>query len=85
MAGVEPKLAGLAGGLITMSQQVGGALGLALLASAAAWWTDRAITHGVGVPAALTDGFRLGFLVAAGILLAGTVVAVRTLRPGRAT
>ncbi len=83
VAGVPPRLAGVAGGLVTMSQQVGGALGLALLASAATWWTDRELAHGLAPPAALTGGFRVGFLIAAVLVLTGTVAAALTVRAAR--
>jgi EmrB/QacA subfamily drug resistance transporter len=81
VSGVEPRQAGLAGGLINMSQQVGGALGLAVLASLATWRTARQVETGVAVPTALTDGFQLGFLVAAGLVLAGLTATVLALRP----
>ncbi|MGI5460893.1 MFS transporter [Streptomyces sp. CA-249302] len=80
VSGVEPRRAGLAGGLINMSQQVGGALGLALLASLATWWTAHEVHHGVAARQASTDGFRLGFLAAAALVTAGTIAATFTLR-----
>jgi len=79
VSGVEPRQTGLAGGLITMSQQVGGALGLAVLASLATWRTERQVATGVAAPSALTDGFQLGFLAAAGLVLVGTIAATLVL------
>ncbi|MFJ9894803.1 MFS transporter [Streptomyces sp. NPDC091280] len=77
---VAPHRAGLAGGLINMSQQLGGALGLAVLASLATWYAEDRVHHGTPLHPALTDGFRLGFLAAAVLVLAaalGTALALR--------
>jgi predicted MFS family arabinose efflux permease len=80
VAGVRPDEAGLASGLINTSQQVGGALGLAILASIATGRTDQAMTAAGGnpaaLPAALTDGFRLAFTVGAGFAIAGALLAM---------
>jgi EmrB/QacA subfamily drug resistance transporter len=69
---------GLASGLFNTSQQVGGALGLAILSSIAASKTSssQALTHA----AALVDGFQVAFLVGAGFMLLGIVVLVAMLR-----
>jgi predicted MFS family arabinose efflux permease len=73
-SGVQGRDQGLAGALFTTSQQVGAAVGLAILATAAAARTAHAI--GTGVAAALTDGYRLSFLIATGIsLLAMALIA----------
>src|SRR3954453_15834962 len=67
VTGTEPAEAGLASGLINTAQQVGGALGLAVLAAVANGRTTDAIASGVRNPAvALTGGFQGAFLVGAG-------------------
>jgi len=78
--------AGLASGLINTSQQLGGALGLAVLSTLAANSTATALAHlGAGSPAsarvaAVVGGFRLAFFVGAGLLLAGSVLLATLLR-----
>jgi MFS family permease len=73
--GVEGGESGLAGGLVNTSQQIGGALGLAVLATVAASRTESLVASGASVPDALTGGFSLLFLGAAGVALAAAVVA----------
>ncbi len=75
VAGVARQEAGLASGLVNTSRLVGGALGLAILAAIATSRTNNDIRHGIGIHAALTSGFQIAFLVAAGFALAGAVVA----------
>ena len=75
---IDAADAGLASGLFNTSQQVGGALGLAVLSSIAASQTSAA--HEATHAAALVDGFQLAFLVGAGLMLAGAVVIVGLLR-----
>ena len=77
VTGTNNREAGLASGLINTSQQVGGALGLAILASIANSKTKDVIaagTHNVAV--ALTKGFQDAFLVGAGFAAAGVVLAL---------
>ena len=77
VAGTRPDEAGLASGFINTSQQVGGALGLAILASIASSRTASAVSEGVSDPAvALTEGFQTAFLVGAGFALVGAILAV---------
>ena len=56
LAGIEAKEAGLASGLINTSQQIGGALGIAILSSVAVAQTGDAVEAGDAVPVALTCG-----------------------------
>jgi len=73
--GVEGGEAGLAGGLINTSQQIGGALGLAILASVATARTGVLEAAGTLPADALTAGFSWTFLGAAAFALLGTIAA----------
>ena len=76
VTGTEPHEAGLASGLINTSQQVGGALGLAILATIANSRTQSLFHAGVHNPAvALTKGFDRAFLVGAGFAIVGAILA----------
>ncbi len=75
----RPDQAGLASGLINTSQQVGGALGVAILASIAASVSGGVNPQGRPTPqqlADLTDGFSAAFLTGAGFAFAGVLAAV---------
>ncbi|MGA9875798.1 MAG: MFS transporter [Solirubrobacteraceae bacterium] len=75
VTGIKPQEAGLASGLINTSQQVGGALGLAILATVANSRTQSLLhagTHSSVV--ALTKGFDRAFLVGAGFAIAGAIL-----------
>ena len=77
VSGVREEESGLASGLINTSQQIGGALGLAVLSSIATSRTVDALATGEGGPKeALTDGFQAAFLGGAGIALVGFVLTL---------
>jgi len=69
LAGVEEHRAGLAYGLLNTSQQLGGAIGIAIASSVAASHTKVLLHAGHAVPAALTGGFQQAFLVLGAIAL----------------
>lgn len=76
VSGVEEEESGLASGLINTSQQVGGALGLAVLASLATTHTEDLLGSGSGLKPALTEGFQTAFLGGAAIAALGFVLTL---------
>jgi EmrB/QacA subfamily drug resistance transporter len=81
MADVPAGDAGLGSGITTMSQQVGGALGLAALATVATTRTRTLAAHHASLPDALVGGYHLAFAVGAVSVLAGIATALLVLRP----
>ncbi len=77
--GAKEGQAGLASGLVNTSRQVGGGLGLALLVTLATQRTTHLIGSGQQVPQALTDGFRLAYLICAGLAAAAALVTFTSL------
>jgi EmrB/QacA subfamily drug resistance transporter len=84
VAGIEDREQGLASGLINTSQQIGGALGLAVLATIANSRTDDLVAQAGGdpsaLPNALVEGFQVAFLGAAIIALIGLVLTLVLIR-----
>jgi EmrB/QacA subfamily drug resistance transporter len=76
VAGVAPAEAGLASGLVNTARMFGGALGLAVLAAIATGQTNSDLRTGASAHAALTSGFQVAFVVAAGFAAVGGLVAV---------
>jgi MFS family permease len=80
VAGVPERDAGLASGLINTSQQIGGALGLAVLATVANTRIDHVTAASGGGPQALTEGYQSAFLTGAGFAILGLVAAFALIR-----
>ena len=83
MSGATPGDAGLASGLISTTAQVGGALGLAVLATLSASRSNELIGDGRPTAEALTSGYHLAFGIGAALVVVALAVAVTVLKPER--
>jgi EmrB/QacA subfamily drug resistance transporter len=83
MSDVEQSESGLASGIVNTSFMMGGALGLAILASLAAVRTDNLLASGVGSLAALNGGYHAAFAVGAVFAAAAALLSAVLLRAGR--
>jgi MFS family permease len=82
MSDATPNDAGLASGLLNTTGQVGGALGLAILATLAGARTVNLVHDGVGSAAALAGGYHLAWLVSAATILVTLALTLSALRGG---
>lgn len=82
MSDVDPADSGLASGIVNTAFMMGGALGLAVLASLAAARTDGLLATGTAAPAALHAGYRLAFALGALSAAAGGVLGALFIRTG---
>jgi MFS family permease len=81
MSDVKPREAGLASGIVNTSFMMGGALGLAILASIATSRTDNLLSSGEEQLVALNSGYHVAFLVGAIFAVAASTIAGALLRP----
>jgi EmrB/QacA subfamily drug resistance transporter len=80
MKGASQSDAGLASGLVNTTVQVGGAVGLAVLATVATKRTEGLLADGEPAASALNSGYHLAYLIGAGLVIAAVVLVVTVLR-----
>jgi MFS family permease len=83
MSGAVPSESGLASGLVNTTVQVGGALGLAVLATLSSTHSAHLIADGVGRAAALTGGYHLAWVISASVAFAGFLIAIPAIKAVR--
>jgi EmrB/QacA subfamily drug resistance transporter len=83
MSGATPEDSGLASGLVNTTMQVGGALGLAVLATLSSTHTSHLLGQGYSHAAALTDGYHLAWVISAGIAVVALGIGATVLKPVR--
>jgi EmrB/QacA subfamily drug resistance transporter len=81
MSGATQADAGLASGLVNTSAQVGGAIGLAVLATLSTTRSDNLIADGVSNDSALTSGYHLAFWIGAALVVAAIGIALAVIEP----
>jgi MFS family permease len=82
MSDVAPSEAGLASGVVNTSFMMGGALGLAVLASLAAARTSELLASGAGPLVALSGGYQIAFIIGAVFAAAAALLSATLLRAG---
>jgi EmrB/QacA subfamily drug resistance transporter len=80
MSGATPEDAGLASGLVNTSMQVGGSIGLAVLATLSTQRTNSLLADGEGHLQALNSGYHVAYLIGAGLAAIAAAIAVFVLR-----
>jgi sugar phosphate permease len=80
LAGVEGRQAGIASGLLNTSQQIGGAIGVAVASTIATTHSTTLLRRGTPTPDALTSGFRWAFWTLAVVAAVGALAAVVLIR-----
>ncbi len=80
MSGATPEDAGLASGLVNTSMQVGGSIGLAVLATLSTQRTNNLVADGEGHLQALNSGYHVAYLIGAGLAAIAVAIAVFVLR-----